>query len=132
LSLITATFEGEARNRAVAWYGASAGIGASLGLLVGGAVTDLVSWRAAFGINVPIAAAMVIGACAVLVESPRARGRFDVVGALCATGGIGAIVFGIIESSESGWGSRGSPRRSWSVCCCSSRWWSTRLGWSSP
>ena len=41
LALITAYFEGEARSRAVAWYGATAGIGASLGLLVGGALTDL-------------------------------------------------------------------------------------------
>ncbi len=40
LALITAYFEGEQRTRAVAWYGATAGIGASLGLLVGGALTD--------------------------------------------------------------------------------------------
>jgi EmrB/QacA subfamily drug resistance transporter len=105
LSLITTCFQGETRNRAVAWYSATAGIGASLGLLVGGAVTELVSWRAAFLINVPIAVAMIIGARAVLVETPRRRGRFDVVGALCATLGMGALVFGIIESAESGWAS---------------------------
>ena len=62
LALITAYFEGEARSRAVAWYAATAGIGASLGLLVGGALTDLVSWRAAFLVNVPIAIAMIVGA----------------------------------------------------------------------
>src|SRR3954469_11641641 len=66
LALITAFFEGEARSRAVAWYGATAGIGASLGLLVGGALTHWVSWRAAFLVNVPIAIAMVVGARAVL------------------------------------------------------------------
>ena len=48
LALITANFENEARGRAVAWYGATAGIGASLGLLVGGALTDWISWRTAF------------------------------------------------------------------------------------
>jgi EmrB/QacA subfamily drug resistance transporter len=105
LALITAYFEGEARSRAVAWYAATAGIGASLGLLVGGALTDLVSWRAAFLVNVPIAVAMVVGARAVLTETPRLRGSFDAVGALCATLGMGALVFGIIESGGAGWGS---------------------------
>src|SRR3954453_9963697 len=105
LALITAYFEGEARSRAVAWYAATAGIGASLGLLVGGALTDLISWRAAFLVNVPSAVAMIVGARAVLTETPRQRGRFDIVGALCATAGMGALVFGIIESGEAGWGS---------------------------
>src|SRR4051812_30085729 len=105
LALITAYFEGEARSRAVAWYAATAGIGASLGLLVGGALTDWISWRAAFLVNVPIAVAMIIGARAVLAETPRQRGRFDLVGALCATLGMGGLVFGIIESGEVGWGS---------------------------
>src|SRR3954451_2873644 len=105
LALITGYFDGEARSRAVAWYAATAGIGASLGLLVGGALTDLISWRAAFLVNVPIAVAMIVGARAVLTETPRQRGRFDVVGALCATAGMGALVFGIIESGEAGWGS---------------------------
>src|SRR3954453_5253290 len=105
LALITAYFEGEARSRAVAWYAATAGIGASLGLLVGGALTDWISWRAAFLVNVPIAIAMIIGARVVLTETPRQPGRFDVVGALCATLGMGALVFGIIESGEAGWGS---------------------------
>jgi EmrB/QacA subfamily drug resistance transporter len=104
LALITASFQGEARSRAVAWYGATAGIGASLGLLVGGALTALVSWRAAFLVNVPIAIAMVVGARTVLVETPRQPGRFDVVGALCATLGMGALVFGIIEAGAVGWG----------------------------
>jgi EmrB/QacA subfamily drug resistance transporter len=105
LALITAYFEGETRSRAIAWYGATAGIGASLGLLVGGALTDLVSWRAAFLVNVPIAVAMIVGARAVLTETPRRPGRFDVTGAVCATLGVGALVFGIIESAGSGWGS---------------------------
>jgi EmrB/QacA subfamily drug resistance transporter len=105
LALITASFEGEARSRAVAWYGATAGIGASLGLLVGGALTTWISWRAAFLVNVPIAIAMIIGARAVLIETPRQRGRFDLTGALCATLGMGGLVFGIIESGDAGWGS---------------------------
>jgi len=59
LSLLTASFpEGEQRSRAVAWYAATAGIGASLGMLVGGAAAQWVSWRAGFFVNVPIGIAM--------------------------------------------------------------------------
>jgi EmrB/QacA subfamily drug resistance transporter len=105
LALITAHFEGEARSRAVAWYGATAGIGASLGLLVGGALTNWISWRAAFLVNVPIAVAMIIGARIALAETPRQRGHFDIVGAACATLGMGALVYGIIESGQTGWSS---------------------------
>jgi predicted MFS family arabinose efflux permease len=54
---------------------------------------------------VPIAIAMVVGARAVLVETPRRRGRFDAPGALLATLGVGALVFATIESAASGWGS---------------------------
>jgi MFS family permease len=58
LSLLTASFaEGRERARAVALYGATAGIGASLGMVIGGALADWVSWRAGFFINVPIAVA---------------------------------------------------------------------------
>lgn len=105
LALITTYFDGEARKRAVAWYAASAGIGASVGLLVGGGLTEWVSWRAAFLVNVPIAVAMIIGARAVLTHTAGQKGRFDVVGAVSATLGVGALVFGIIESGEYGWSS---------------------------
>ena len=50
-------------------------------LVFGGALTDWISWRAAFLVNVPIAIVMIVGARAVLVETPRQGGRFDVVGA---------------------------------------------------
>ncbi|PUB24455.1 EmrB/QacA subfamily drug resistance transporter [Promicromonospora sp. AC04] len=105
LALITAHFEGPARAKAVAWYSATAGIGASLGLVVGGALADWVSWRAAFLVNVPIAVAMIIAAPRVLAETERRTGRFDVGGAAGATLGMGALVFGIIESGERGWAS---------------------------
>ncbi|KXF49953.1 MFS transporter [Rhodococcus sp. SC4] len=105
LALITTYFDGEARNKAVAWYAATAGIGASLGLLVGGALTEWISWRAAFLVNVPIAVALIVWSSTVLTETPRRTGRFDVIGALGATLGMGAVIFGIIESAEAGWGS---------------------------
>ena len=104
LSLLTASFpEGRERTRAVALYGATAGIGASLGLVIGGALAHWISWRAGFFVNVPIGAAMIALAPRFLPETGRARGRFDVFGALSATLGVGALVFGIINTADAGW-----------------------------
>jgi EmrB/QacA subfamily drug resistance transporter len=104
LSLLTATFAaGRERTRAVAAYGAVAGIGASLGLVVGGALAEWVSWRAGFYVNVPIGIAVIIAAFRVIQESPRASGGFDVLGAVCSTLGVGALVFAIVNSTDAGW-----------------------------
>lgn len=105
LALITAYFDGERRSWAVAWYAATAGIGASLGLVAGGALTEFISWRAAFLVNVPIAIGMIVAARRLLTETPRSTGRFDVIGAFTATLGVGSLVFGTLKSVENGWGS---------------------------
>ena len=104
LALLTASFPaGAQRNRAVAAYSAVAGIGASLGLVVGGVLADWVSWRAGFYLNVPIGIAMLVAARRYIGETETRPGRFDLVGAVCATLGVGALVFGIIDSVEAGW-----------------------------
>jgi EmrB/QacA subfamily drug resistance transporter len=104
LSLLTASFpHGKSRAKAVALYGATAGIGASLGLVIGGALADWVSWRAGFFLNVPIGIAMILLAPRFLPETPRRRGRFDLIGAVCATLGVGALVFAVIHSAQAGW-----------------------------
>ncbi|UQX87748.1 MFS transporter [Jatrophihabitans telluris] len=104
LSLLTASFPaGPARARAVALYGATAGIGSSLGLVVGGALADWVSWRAGFFLNVPIGIAMIVLAPRYLPETTTKRGRFDLTGAICATVGVGAIVYGIIHAADASW-----------------------------
>jgi EmrB/QacA subfamily drug resistance transporter len=104
LSLLTASFpEGKARSNAVALHGATAGIGASLGLVVGGATASWVSWRAGFFINLPIGAAMIALAPKYLPETPPRSGAFDLRGALLATCGTGALVYGVIESAPRGW-----------------------------
>ena len=104
LSLLTASFpEGEQRSRAVAWYAATAGIGASLGLLVGGAAAQWISWRAGFFINVPIGITMAVLAPRYLPSTRPQPGRFDLTGALAATLGVGALVFGILEYAARGW-----------------------------
>jgi EmrB/QacA subfamily drug resistance transporter len=106
LSLITATFpEGRARSRAVALYAAVAGIGASLGLVIGGVLADLISWRAGFYLNLPIGVVMLVLAVRFLPRLRRVPGRFDLVGAVASTLGVGAIIFGIVGTAEEGWAS---------------------------
>ncbi|BDZ48596.1 MFS transporter [Frondihabitans sucicola] len=106
LSLLTATFPaGRERNQAVAWYAATAGIGGSLGMVVGGLLTDLVSWRAGFFVNVPIGIVMIIMGMRYLVEQPRTPGKFDVPGALFSTLGVGSLMYGIVSSTDLGWAS---------------------------
>lgn len=103
LSLITVSFEGEERTRAVAWYSATAGIGASLGLVVGGAAASWFSWRAGFFINVPIGVAMILLAHKFLPHTPKLPGRFDMAGAITSTVGVGSLVFAILYAAEFGW-----------------------------
>ena len=106
LALIATHFaEGQERNRALAWYAAAAGIGATLGLVLGGLLADLISWRAGFFINLPIGALLIWGARRHIRETERHRGRFDLAGSLTSTLGMCALVFGIVEAAEAGWGS---------------------------
>lgn len=106
LALITVLFPaGRERTRATAAYGTTAGLGASLGLVVGGALADWVSWRAGFFINVPIAIVMVVLALRFIPGFETAKGRFDLFGAVASTVGMGAFVLGIINAGEQGWGS---------------------------
>lgn len=109
LSLITATFPpGRERTRAVAAYGTTAGIGASVGMVAGGALASLLNWRVGFFINVPIAIAMIVLAFRFLPTSPIVRGRFDVLGAVTSTIGMGALVYGIVEGGAHGWATPGT------------------------
>jgi EmrB/QacA subfamily drug resistance transporter len=103
LSLITTTFPaGQARNRAFAVYAAMSGAGAAIGLILGGALTEL-SWRWTFFINVPIGVAVVIMAPIFLGESERLRGRFDLPGAITATGGLVSLVYGLTHAATTSW-----------------------------
>ncbi len=104
LALLTTSAPDEAaRNRALALFGAVSSAGASIGLLLGGVVTDLGSWRWTLWINVPIGIAVLVLARRFVTETPRRPGRFDVVGALTATLGAVAIVWSLIGTPEHGW-----------------------------
>jgi EmrB/QacA subfamily drug resistance transporter len=104
LALLQTSFpEGRERTRAVAYYGSVAGIGASLGLVLGGALASWPSWRVGFFVNVPIGVALMLAAPRYLPESDRRRGRLDIAGAVSSTVGMTALVYGIVRSASAGW-----------------------------
>ncbi|MDX3855392.1 MFS transporter [Streptomyces sp. AK02-01A] len=105
LSLLTTSFpEGPLRDKALGLNGALMSAGFTTGAILGGVLTDLLSWRWAFFINVPVALAVVVAAPALLKESrPRERPRLDVPGALAVTGGLLALVYGMTAAGDHGW-----------------------------
>ncbi|MFI6338297.1 MFS transporter [Streptomyces sp. NPDC050535] len=103
LALITTTFpEGKPRNSAMGVYAGMAGIGATVGLLLGGVLTDVLDWRWVFFVNIPIGLAVLAGT-RTLVEAERHHGRLDVPGAITGTGGLITLVYGITRGGDQGW-----------------------------
>jgi EmrB/QacA subfamily drug resistance transporter len=103
LSLLATTFPaGPARTRALSVYGAMAGLGSVVGLLLGGALTEYLSWRWVLFINAPIAVGVLIGT-GVLVPGDTERGTLDVAGAATATLGIGSLIYALTRGSTNGW-----------------------------
>jgi EmrB/QacA subfamily drug resistance transporter len=108
LSIILTTFaEGSERNRALAVWGAIAGAGGAVGLLLGGAIVEVLSWRWVFFVNVPIGAAVLALTPRIVPESrsASARGGYDVEAAATITLGTIALVFTLIKANSWGWGS---------------------------
>ncbi len=108
LSIITTTFsDASDRAKALAIWSAIAAGGGAMGLLLGGVLTDLASWRWIFFVNVPVGVGLSFAAARVLPESrtDSADRSLDLRGAVCVTSGLVVLVFGIIKSSDYGWGS---------------------------
>src|SRR3954449_11641996 len=105
LALLTTSAPDEAaRNRALALFGAVSSGGASIGLILGGLLTDVGSWRWTLFINVPLGLAVLATARRFVTETPRRPGRFDLVVAASATIGAVSIVWALIGAPEHGWG----------------------------
>src|SRR3954447_21261940 len=108
LAILTTTFsEGAERNRALGVWGAVAGSGGAVGVLLGGILTDALGWEWVLFVNVPIAIGAAMLAPVLLGESraetlPR---RFDVLGAVSVTGGLSALVYALVDANRAGWGS---------------------------
>jgi EmrB/QacA subfamily drug resistance transporter len=108
LSIIMTTFEDtRERTRALGVWSAIAAGGAAFGLLLGGALTDLVSWRWNFFVNVPVGIITILLATRFVPESRADLGhrRFDLAGAVTVTAGLVTLVYGIVEAQAWGWGS---------------------------
>src|SRR2546429_1787831 len=107
LSLLAVTFT-QPRERATAFavYGSIAGSGAAIGLLLGGVLTQYLTWRWCLYVNLPVAIVAAVGGWIVLPGSgARVRARFDLPGVALATAGLVALVYACTEAVSSGWSS---------------------------
>jgi len=108
LSIITTTFsDAKDRAKALAIWSAIAAGGGAVGLLLGGVLTDLASWRWIFFVNVPVGVALAIATVRFVPESRSqlAHRTFDLPGAAAVTAGLVLLVFAIVKSNSYGWGS---------------------------
>jgi EmrB/QacA subfamily drug resistance transporter len=104
LALLTITFpEGAQRVRAIGLFTTVSAAGGATGLVAGGLLTEWASWRWVMFVNVPIGLAVIAVGMAVLTETERRRGRFDVAGAVTSTVGMTGVVLGLVEAGSSGW-----------------------------
>src|SRR5947208_8979390 len=108
LSLLTTTFkEGPERNRALGMWSAMAAGGASAGLILGGLLTQALSWRFTLFVNVPLGLAAVLLSPVLPADAPRrgAKVSLDIPGAVSLTGGVLALAYGVTEATGQGFAS---------------------------
>jgi EmrB/QacA subfamily drug resistance transporter len=105
LSILSTTFaEGRERNIALGVWGAVGGFGAAAGVLLGGILTDALSWEWIFFVNVPVGTIAFVLAPILLTESRDARvKRFDAPGAILVTAGLSTLVYAITQAGQDGW-----------------------------
>jgi len=109
LALLTANFpEGPGRTRAVGYYGSIGGLGSGIGLVLGGFLADLISWRAGFFINLPIGLVLAWAALRYIPETEKSTGKLDVLGAITSTLGMTALVYGFMHVASAGWANAGT------------------------
>jgi EmrB/QacA subfamily drug resistance transporter len=107
LSLVTVLFaEGSERNKAMGVWGAVAGSGGAVGVLLGGMLTEWAGWEWVLFVNVPIGVAAAVLAPRLLPESRNDGERhFDVAGAVTITAGLSLLVYALVDAVNAGWGS---------------------------
>lgn len=97
LALIMDAYQNNMRQRAISYYGATAGIGSSIGLLVGGGLTSLISWRAGFLINVPFTLVLFSLTLKYVKPSSLRKENIDYLGSLLSVLGLVGIIYGLTE-----------------------------------
>ena len=107
LAIITSSFAaGPERHRAIALWGAMNGLGGAAGMLFGGIITDVLSWRWVLLINVPIGIGAALLAARIVVDRKREHeGGFDILGALLLTSGLLVSAYGAVNAGTYGWDS---------------------------
>jgi EmrB/QacA subfamily drug resistance transporter len=109
LALIVSAYpDGRERTRALGVYTAVVTGGSSLGLVLGGVITEWLSWRWVMFINVPIGLAVLLAGPRFVAETPRQPGKFDLAGAITSTAGVASLVYAFIRAASDGWGNRGT------------------------
>jgi EmrB/QacA subfamily drug resistance transporter len=105
LSILSTTFvEGRERNIALGVWGAVGGFGAAAGVLLGGILTDALSWEWIFFVNVPVGVGALVLSPLLLTNSRDARIKtFDIPGAVLVTSGLSALVYAITQAGQDGW-----------------------------
>lgn len=107
LALLSVIFvEQKERAKAIALYSAVSGVGGSVGLVLGGFLTDMISWRVGMFINVPIGIILLFLAPMYLPNTAKTSGRFDFLGAFTSVVGMTALVYGFIQAADKGWGNQ--------------------------
>ena len=106
LSLLTTTFtEPNERAKAFGVFGAIAGAGSAIGLILGGVITNYLTWRWTMYVNVIIAVVAVVGAVLLVTDrAPRRSVRVDYLGTVLGCGGLLALVYGFTKAASDGWG----------------------------
>ena len=113
LSIISASFDKQTRGRAIGTWSGFTAITTAAGPVLGGWLIQHASWRWAFFINIPVAAAVIVISLRRIPESRNvSAGRVDWLGALVATVGLGGVVYGFIESTSLGWAPSAGFRKS--------------------
>ncbi|HKG04696.1 MAG TPA: MFS transporter [Conexibacter sp.] len=107
LSIVTTTFtEGAERNKALGIWGALAGAGGAVGVLMGGMLTEWAGWEWVLFVNVPIGVAAAALAPRFVRESrTHERTSLDIAGAVSVTAGLVVLVYALVDATDAGWGS---------------------------
>ncbi|MFD1484045.1 MFS transporter [Lacticaseibacillus baoqingensis] len=95
LALLMDNYTGNMRTRAIAYYGATAGIGASFGLVIGGLIASYFSWRVGFLLNVPVGLVLLVLTLKVVPQTKGQGGRLDWVGAVTSVIGFAGLIYSI-------------------------------------
>ncbi|MER6946130.1 MFS transporter [Nonomuraea sp. NPDC000554] len=108
LAIITGSFHGPRRNRALGVWAAIGGSGAAVGVLLGGLLTAGPGWAWVFYVNVPIGLLVLLALPAVVPASRGERQRVDVPGALTVTLATALLIYGLVNAGDGGWGTAGT------------------------